>query len=79
MSRWLGTVRAALLAPANVLGLASAGGASLVTGQATPALVALAVEAFYLLLVAEAGRQPGARKAFRRSGTARRRSPGPAL
>jgi hypothetical protein len=62
VSRWLGTVRAALLAPANVLGLASAGGASLVTGQATPALVALAVEAFYLLLVAVS---PPLRRALR--------------
>jgi hypothetical protein len=62
VTRWLGTLRAALLAPANVLGLASAGGASLVTGHSAPALVALAVEAFYLLLVAVS---PSLRRALR--------------
>lgn len=62
MSRWLGTLRRALLAPANVLGLASAGGASLVTGHSTPMVVALAVEAFYLFLVAVS---PPLRRALR--------------
>jgi hypothetical protein len=50
----------ALLAPANLLGLLSAGGASLVTGHATPMLVALAVEGVYLVLV---GISPSLRRA----------------
>jgi hypothetical protein len=44
-------LRAALLAPANVVGLATAGGAALVTGHSLPALVALGAEAFYLAAV----------------------------
>ena len=45
------TFRAALLAPANVIGLLTAGGAALVTGQSLPALVALGAEAVYLAAV----------------------------
>lgn len=48
--RW-STLRAALLAPANVVGLLTAGGAALVTGHLVPALVALGAEAVYLLAV----------------------------
>ena len=50
MSGWK-VLRAALLAPANVVGLATAGGAALVTGHSLPALVALGAEAFYLAAV----------------------------
>ena len=48
MSRASRTLRAALLAPANVIALLTAGGASLVTGHSLPALVALGAEAVYL-------------------------------
>ena len=51
MSRARSTLRAALLAPANLVGLATAGGAALLTGHALPALVALGAEAFYLAAV----------------------------
>jgi len=51
VSRMARTVRAALLAPANLIGLATAGGAALVTGHSLPALVALGAEAFYLAAV----------------------------
>jgi len=51
MSRARSTLRAALLAPANVVALATAGGAALVTGHALVALVALGAEAFYLAAV----------------------------
>jgi len=52
--------RAALLAPANVVGLATAGGAALLTGHSLPALVALGAEAFYLAAV---GLVPSLRRA----------------
>jgi hypothetical protein len=48
VSRASRTLRAALLAPANVIALLTAGGASLVTGHSLPALVALGAEAVYL-------------------------------
>ena len=48
MSRARSTLRAALLAPANLVGLATAGGAALLSGHLLPALVALGAEAFYL-------------------------------
>ena len=51
MSRAGRTLRAALLAPANMVALLTAGGASLVTGHPLPALVALGAEAFYLAAV----------------------------
>ena len=51
MSRARSTLRAALLAPANVVALATAGGAALLSGQALVALVALGAEAFYLAAV----------------------------
>ncbi len=51
MSRARSTLRAALLAPANLVGLATAGGAALLTGHLLPALVALGAEAFYLAAV----------------------------
>ena len=51
MSRARSTLRAALLAPANVVALATAGGAALLTGHALVALVALGAEAFYLAAV----------------------------
>jgi len=54
------TLRAALLAPANVVALLTAAGAALVTGQALPALVALGAEAFYLAVV---GLVPSLRRA----------------
>ena len=60
MSRTWSTLRAAVLAPANVVGLATAGGAALVTGHPLPALVALAAEAFYLAAV---GLVPSLRRA----------------
>ena len=52
MRRGKGVFRAALLAPANVVGLLTAGGASMLTGQVLPALVALGAEVFYLAAVA---------------------------
>ncbi|MGZ6164200.1 MAG: hypothetical protein ACXWLS_12765, partial [Myxococcaceae bacterium] len=51
MRRARSTLRAALLAPANLVGLATAGGAALLTGHFLPALVALGAEAFYLAAV----------------------------
>ncbi|HUM12754.1 MAG TPA: hypothetical protein VLT82_17530 [Myxococcaceae bacterium] len=60
MSRAGRTFRAALLAPANVVGLATAGGAALLTGHWLPALVALGAEAFYLAAV---GLVPSLRRA----------------
>ncbi|HTS80161.1 MAG TPA: hypothetical protein VMH40_06150 [Myxococcaceae bacterium] len=51
MSRGRSTLRAALLAPANLIALLTAGGAALYTGHPLPALVALAAEAFYLAAV----------------------------
>ena len=51
MSRAGRTLRAALLAPANVIALVTAGGASLVTGHPLPALVAMGAEAVYLAAV----------------------------
>ena len=51
MSRVSSALRAALLAPANVVALATAGGAALITGHPLPALVALGAEAFYLAAV----------------------------
>jgi hypothetical protein len=54
------TLRAALLAPANVIGLMTAGGAALVTGHSLPALVALGAEAVYLAAV---GLVPSLRRA----------------
>ena len=52
MSRLSRALRAAFLAPANLIGLATAGGASLVTGHSLPGLVALGAEGFYLAAVA---------------------------
>ena len=60
MSRAGRTLRAALLAPANMVALLTAGGASLVTGHPLPALVALGAEAFYLAAV---GLVPSLRRA----------------
>jgi len=54
------TLRAALLAPANVVALLTAGGAALVTGHSLPALVALGAEAAYLAAV---GLVPSLRRA----------------
>jgi hypothetical protein len=54
------TLRAALLAPANVVALLTAGGAALVTGHSLPAVVALGAEAAYLALV---GLVPSLRRA----------------
>ena len=51
MSRAGRTLRAALLAPANVIALLTAGGSALVTGHPLPALVALGAEAVYLAAV----------------------------
>jgi hypothetical protein len=51
VSRPRSMLRAALLAPANLVGLATAGGAALLTGHSLPALVALGAEAFYLAAV----------------------------
>src|SRR5262249_38719526 len=51
VSRARSTLRAALLAPANVVALLTAGGASLMTGHPLPALVALGAEAVYLAAV----------------------------
>jgi len=56
---WLKT---ALLAPANLIGLSGAVGATLVTGQTLPVAVAAALEAFYLLVV---GIDPRFRRAAR--------------
>jgi len=52
VSRLSRALRAAFLAPANLIGLATAGGASLVTGHSLPGLVALGAEGFYLAAVA---------------------------
>ncbi|HVP62866.1 MAG TPA: hypothetical protein VMT11_20085 [Myxococcaceae bacterium] len=60
MSRAWSTFRAAVLAPANVVGLATAGGAALLTGHSLPAVVALGAEAFYLAAV---GLVPSLRRA----------------
>ena len=60
MTRAGRTLRAALLAPANVIALLTAGAASLVTGQALPALIALGAEGFYLAVV---GLVPSLRRA----------------
>ena len=46
----------ALFAPANIIGLATAGGAAWLLHQPLPALVALGAEAVYLLLVAGSAR-----------------------
>ena len=51
MSRTSRALRAAFLAPANLIGLATAGGAALLTGQSLPALVALGAEGVYLAAV----------------------------
>jgi hypothetical protein len=56
---WLKT---ALLAPANLIGLSGAVGATLVTGQTLPVAVAAALEGFYLLVV---GINPRYRRAAR--------------
>jgi len=66
VSRASSTLWAALLAPANVVALATAGGAALLTGHSLPALVALGAEAFYLAavgLVPRLRRAVGARSA----------------
>ncbi len=60
MSRRWNVLWAALAAPANVVGLATAGGAALLTGHSLPALVALGAEAFYLAAV---GLVPSLRRA----------------
>jgi len=52
VSRSGGVLRAALLAPANVVALLTAGGSALLSGHSLPALVALGAEAFYLGAVA---------------------------
>jgi hypothetical protein len=49
-----------LLAPANVIALLTAGGASLLTGHPLPALIALSAEGFYLAAV---GLVPSVRRA----------------
>jgi len=54
------TLRAALFAPANVIALLTAGGASLLTGHPLPALIALSAEGFYLAAV---GLVPSVRRA----------------
>ena len=58
----LSWLRTALFAPANVIGLAGATGATLVTGQTLPVLVAGGLELFYLLVV---GVNPRFRRAAR--------------
>ena len=60
MSRAGRTLRAALLAPANVIALLTAGGASFLTGHPLPALIALGAEGFYLAAV---GLVPSVRRA----------------
>jgi hypothetical protein len=47
----LAWLRTAFLAPANLIGLSGAAGATLVTGQTLPVIVAGALEAFYLVVV----------------------------
>jgi hypothetical protein len=64
----LAWLRTALLSPANLIGLLGATGATLVTGQTLPILVAGGLEAFYLVVV-------GINPRFRR---AARAEPGPA-
>jgi hypothetical protein len=56
---WL---RTALVSPANVIGLAGAAGATLLTGQTLPILVAGGLELFYLVVV---GINPRFRRAAR--------------
>ncbi|MCI0672357.1 MAG: hypothetical protein L0Y64_18045 [Myxococcaceae bacterium] len=51
MARTTSLLRAAFLLPANLVGLATAGVSSLLTGEPLPALVALGVEGFYLATV----------------------------
>jgi hypothetical protein len=58
----LAWLRAAFLSPANLIGLAGATGATLVTGQTLPALIAGALEVFYLVVV---GINPRFRRAAR--------------
>ncbi|MGO9829469.1 MAG: hypothetical protein ACLPJH_04970 [Myxococcaceae bacterium] len=58
----LGWLKAAVLAPANLIGLTGAVGATLVTGQTLPVAVAGALEAFYLVVV---GINPRFRRAAR--------------
>jgi hypothetical protein len=67
MSRWLSTMRAAVLAPANLLALATAGGAALLTGNPTPAIVAAVAEGVYLVAVGASRRL---RRALRPGGSA---------
>jgi hypothetical protein len=64
----LAWLKAAILSPANLIGLSGAAGATLLTGQTTPVLVAGGLEAFYLLVV---GVNPRFRRAARvKPGTA---------
>jgi hypothetical protein len=58
----LAWLRAAVFSPANLIGLAGAAGATLVTGQTLPLAVAGALEAFYLVVV---GINPRFRRAAR--------------
>jgi len=58
----LAWLRTALLAPANIIGLSGAAGATLVTGQTLPIAVAGALELFYLVVV---GINPRFRRAAR--------------
>ena len=60
--RRLAWLRAALLAPANLIGLSGAAGATLVTGQTLPLAIAGALELFYLVVV---GINPRFRRAAR--------------
>jgi hypothetical protein len=58
----LAWLRTALLSPANLIGLSGAAGATLVTGQTLPVLVAGGLEVFYLVVV---GINPRFRRAAR--------------
>jgi hypothetical protein len=58
----LAWLRTALLSPANIIGLSGAVGATLVTGQTLPVMVAGGLEVFYLLVV---GVNPRFRRAAR--------------
>jgi len=58
----LAWLRTAILAPANVIGFSGAAGATLLTGQTLPILVASGLELFYLLVV---GINPRYRRAAR--------------
>ncbi len=58
----LAWLRTALFSPANVIGLAGAAGATLVTGQTLPVMVAGGLELFYLVVV---GINPRFRRAAR--------------